>query len=74
MVEHYIDAAANPAWIREQLAIESEGERSPIQIRADFERHGFCLFAGGEAVGATSTYKRTWLNREWLREAIQAHQ
>ena len=56
-------------WMAAHLEMETEGERTPIQVRADFERKGFCLFAGGEAVGATSTYKRTWLNRELaLRE------
>lgn len=31
MITHYIDTAANPAWIREQLEMETEGELTPIQ-------------------------------------------
>jgi hypothetical protein len=69
MITHFHDDASNPAWLDECRAMETEGEITPIQVRADFERRGFCLFAGGEAVGATSSYKKTWLSRELaLRE------
>lgn len=31
MIDHYIGDASNPDWIRDQLAIETEGERTPAQ-------------------------------------------
>jgi len=64
MITHTILDSATPEWLTAMREMESEGERSPIQIRADFARRGFALFVNGEAVGAVSTYKRTWLNRE----------
>lgn len=58
------------AWLREQIAMESEGERTPaqpnIEIRADFPRKRFCLYVNGEAVGASSQYKPVWLARNFL--------
>jgi hypothetical protein len=61
---------ANPTeWLREQIAMESEGERSPaqgIEIRADFPRKRFCLYVNGEAVGASSQYKAVWHARNFL--------
>jgi hypothetical protein len=62
---------ANPTeWLREQIAMESEGERSPaqpdIQIRADFPRRAFCLFVNGEPVGVSSQYKALWHTRNFL--------
>jgi hypothetical protein len=60
------------AWLREQIAMETEGERTPaqphsrIEIRADFPRKRFCLYVNGEAVGASSQYKATWLARQFL--------
>jgi hypothetical protein len=64
VITHFHDHASNPAWLDECRAMETEGEITPIQIRADFDRRGFCLHVNDEPVGATSTYKRTWLNRE----------
>lgn len=62
---------ANPTeWIREQIAMETEGERTPaqpdIQIRADFPRRAFCLFVNGEPVGVSSQYKALWHTRNFL--------
>ena len=62
---------ANPTeWLREQIAMESEGERSPaqpdIQIRADFPRRAFCLYVNGEPVGVSSQYKALWHTRNFL--------
>ena len=67
---------ANPTeWLREQIAMESEGERSPaqpdIKIRADFERGGFCLVANGEPNGTLYTqYKRAVIDRSWVLAQI----
>lgn len=74
MVKHYIgkkSSAANPAWIREMIAMESEGERTPaqapdIQIRADFPRRAFCLYVNGEPIGVSSQYKALWHTRNFL--------
>lgn len=62
---------ANPTeWIREQIAMEVEGERTPaqpdIQIRADFPRRAFCLYVNGEPVGVSSQYKALWHTRNFL--------
>lgn len=65
---------ANPTeWLREQITMESEGERTPaqdeIKIRADFERGGFCLVANGEPNGTVYTkaqYKRAVIDRSWV--------
>jgi hypothetical protein len=62
---------ANPTeWLREQISMETEGERSPaqpdIQIRADFPRKSFCLFVNGEPVGVSSQYKALWHTRNFL--------
>jgi hypothetical protein len=58
------------AWLRDQIAMESEGEVSPaqshIQIRADFPRKRFCLYVNGEAVGTSSQYKAVWLAKQFL--------
>lgn len=78
MIKHYIgrkkSQKANPAWIREMISMESEGEVSPAQqpdlkIRADFERGGFCIVANGEPNGtvyAKSQYKRAVIDRTWV--------
>lgn len=65
------------AWLREQIAMESEGERTPaqpdIQIRADFDRGGFCLVANGEPNGTLYTqYKRAALDRAWVLAQLAA--
>lgn len=62
---------ANPTeWIREQLAMETEGSRTPaqpdIQIRADFPRRAFCLYVNGEPIGVSSQYKALWHTRNFL--------
>ena len=62
---------ANPTeWIREQLAMETEGQRTPaqadVQIRADFPRGLFCVYANGEPVGMSSQYKAIELARRFL--------
>lgn len=58
------------AWLREQIAMETEGERTPaqpnIEIRADFPRRSFCLFVNGEPVGVSSQYKAVWHARNFL--------
>lgn len=56
---------------------ETDGERSPpqpdIQIRADFERRGFCLVAHGEPNGKLySQYKRAALDRAWVLAQLAA--
>jgi hypothetical protein len=52
VITHYHDLASNPAWIADQLELETEGQFSPIQIRADFTRAGFYLEApSGEPIG-----------------------
>lgn len=61
----------NPTeWLREHIAMEAEGERSPaqpdIQIRADFPRRAFCLYVNGEPIGASSQYKAVVLARNFL--------
>jgi hypothetical protein len=66
---------ANPTeWLREQIAMESEGERTPaqpdIQIRADFPRRAFCLYVNGEPVGVSSQYKALWHTRNFLMGAL----
>jgi hypothetical protein len=65
-----ITNANTAAWLREQIAMESEGERTPaqprIEIRADFPRGLFCLYVNGEAIGASSQYKAVWLARNFL--------
>lgn len=59
-------------WMAAHLEMETEGERTPaqplprIEIRADFPRKAFCLYVNGEAVGASSQYKATWLARQFL--------
>lgn len=63
---------ANPtAWLAEMRQMEVEGERTPaqpdIQIRADFERRGFCLVANGEPNGKLYfQYKRAAIDRAWV--------
>lgn len=72
LLTHYSNDSSSTAWLAEMRSMESEGERTPaqqpdIQIRADFERRGFCLVANGEPNGKLYTqYKRAVIDRAWV--------
>lgn len=65
---HYCADSATAEWLREQIAMETEGEVSPAQIRADFTRGGFFLVAAsGEPIGKVySQHKHAALARQLL--------
>jgi hypothetical protein len=78
MTEHFLNDSATTAWLAEMRAMAVEGERTPaqvpdIQIRADFERGGFCLVANGEPNGKLYTqYKRAVIDRAWVLAQLAA--
>ncbi len=68
-----VDNFDTTAWLREQIAMETEGERTPIQIRADFERRGFCLTVNDEPIGKVySQHKHAVLARNWLASEVRS--
>lgn len=61
-------------YFRALIEWEAEGERTPAQIRADFDRGGFCLVASsGEPIGKLyHQYKHAALAREWLAAEVRS--
>jgi hypothetical protein len=74
VIEHAILDSATDEWLAEMRAVEAEGEITPAQIRADFDRNGFCLAApSGEPIGKVySQYKHAALARDWLHSELRS--